>query len=191
MRPATLIAIAPLSVLLFRPALPVHNPPPEPKGVSVSGTVINSQTREPVRRAEVTLMLVQDAAAQGRSGSRAGGMTLTPGAGPQPAGASKPAPRTVVTGPDGTFLFENVAEGPYRIYVRREGMVAGRPAPGLSPQQIRVSTGTPVTGLRYSLTPQAVISGRVLDDEGEPVQGVQVMALRRAPPEARSEYTPF
>ncbi len=186
--PAEFLCIA---AFISLAALRAQDLPAEPKGVSVSGTVINSQTREPVRRAEVTLMPAPDAAVQGAPGAGGARLTLAPATGPQPAGAAKPAPRTVVTGPDGTFLFENVAEGTYRIYVRREGMVAGRPGPGLSPQLIRVSAGTPVTGLRYSLTPQAVISGRVLDDEGEPVQGVQVMALRRAPPEARSEYAPL
>lgn len=161
----------------------------KPSGVTVSGTVIQSLTREPVRRAEVTLTPMPDGPGQDQSRSGAATLVLAPAAAPA-AGASKSAPRTVVTGPDGAFRFDGVAEGTYRVYVRREGMVAGRPAPGLSPQQIRVRAGAPVTGLRYALTPQAVISGRVLDDEGEPAQGVQVMALRRAPPEARMSYQP-
>jgi hypothetical protein len=147
----------------------------KPAGAAVSGTVIHSLTREPVRRAEVTLVPVPASPAQPQ---RTGGG--------RPSADSKPAPRTAVTGPDGGFRFDNVAEGTYWIAVRREGMVAGRPAPGLSPVQIRVRDGVPISGLRYALTPQAVISGRVVDDEGEPVPGIQILALRRAPPEARS-----
>lgn len=178
-------------IVIFSPAaLRAQETAAEPKGVSVSGTVVNSITREPVRRAEVVLMQIPDSAAQGQPRSGTPGVSLTASAAPQTPGASPQAPRTTVTGADGAFRFDDVAEGTYRIYVRREGMVAGRPAHGLSPQQIRVRAGTPVTGLRYSLTPQAVISGRVVDDEGEPVQGVQVMALRRAPPEARMSYQP-
>lgn len=190
MRFRNLAGILSVIVIFSSAALRAQESPAEPKGVSVSGTVINSITREPVRRAEVVLMQIPDSAAQGQPRSGPPGVSLTANPTPQAPGASPQAPRTTVTGADGAFRFENVAEGTYRIYLRREGMVAGRPAPGLSPQQIRVRAGAPVTGLRYSLTPQAVISGRILDDEGEPVQGVQVMALRRAPPEARSELAP-
>jgi|DewCreStandDraft_4_1066084.scaffolds.fasta_scaffold14416_4 hypothetical protein len=162
----------------------------EAKGVTVSGVVINSVTQEPVRRAEVTLTPAPPEAVPGQP--RGAGASGAPGAGSpaERADAVKAAMRTALTGADGAFRFDNVGEGVYRVYVRREGMVPGRPAPGLSPQQFRVAAGLPVTGLRYSLTPQAVISGRVLDDEGEPVQGVQVMALRRAPPDARKPYQP-
>jgi len=171
-----------ISVLAFAAALlPAQAAEQEAKlaGVTVSGTVIHSLTKEPVRRAEVTLVPVPASPAQPqRAGSG------------QPPGDPKPAPRTVVTGPDGGFRFDHVAEGAYWVFVRREGMVAGRPAPGLSPAKIRVRDGVPVSGLRYALTPQAVISGRVVDDEGEPAPGIQVLALRRAPPEARSGFLP-
>lgn len=179
-----------VNLMLLQAEFQAQDPPPEPKGVTVSGTVINSVTQEPVHRAEVTLMHAPSAPVPGQPRAAGPGAALSAGNPAQRADAAKPATRTAITGPDGAFRFDNVAEGVYRVYVRREGMVAGRPAPGLSPQQFRVAAGLPVTGLRYSLTPQAVISGRVLDDEGEPVQGVQVMALRRAPPEARTAYQP-
>ncbi|MGQ9917093.1 MAG: carboxypeptidase regulatory-like domain-containing protein, partial [Bryobacteraceae bacterium] len=60
-----------------------------------------------------------------------------------------------------------------------QGMVPGRAGPGLSPQRIRVVADTPVTGLRYALAPHAVLSGRVLDEEGEPVQDARISVLRR------------
>ncbi len=37
--------------------------------------------------------------------------------------------------------------------------------------------GEALTDLRYALLPQAVVTGRVLDDEGEPVQGVGVVLV--------------
>lgn len=50
---------------------------------------------------------------------------------------------------------------------------------GLSPSRIEVKGGVPVRGLRYALAPYAVISGKVLDEEGEPVQDAEVIAHRR------------
>ena len=151
----------------------------KPPGATVSGTVIQSLTREPVRRAVVTLVPVMETPAS--PWQTEGG---------QPGGGAKPASRTVVTGADGGFRFDNVADGAYQITVHREGMLPGRPAPGLSPVRVQVRDGISITGLRYALTPQAVISGRVVDDEGEPAAGIQVVALRRAPPEVRTGFMP-
>lgn len=182
MRFWNLAGILPL-ILIFASAALRAQETKEPKGASVSGTVINSITREPVRRAAVTLTAEPSGArqVQNRTGP-------APGAGASAARAPKSAPRTIITGADGAFRFENVAEGTYRISIRGQKMVDGLPAQGMSPYQIRVRAGEPVSGLRYSLIPQAVISGRVVDDEGEPLQGVKVVALRRAPPWERAPY---
>ena len=150
-----------------------------PQGAAVSGTIIHSLTREPLRRVEVTLVPVKETPALPERA-----------VGGQPVPGAKSASRTVVTGPDGGFRFDNVADGSYLVIVRREGMLPGRPAPGLSPVRIQVRDGVSITGLRYALSPQAVISGRVVDDEGEPAAGIQVVALRRAPPEARTGFMP-
>jgi hypothetical protein len=160
-------------------AFQTFGPAEAKQGVTVSGTVVNSLTGEPVRRAEVMLARVQSASNVG--GGAGAAMTVRTGVvGPQAPGDLWQQPRGTVTGADGSFRFDNVEEGEYSIFVRREGMVSSGRGPGLSPSRIRVRSGAPVEGLRYALAPQGVISGRVLDEEGEPVQGAQVRALRRA-----------
>ncbi len=148
------------------------------QGVTVSGTVVNSVTGEPVRRAEVMLAHLPDPSSRGGNG----GAHLAIRAGVMTAQAPEDVPRqprSYVTGSDGSFRFENAEEGEYSVFVRRDGMLPSLRGPGLSPSRIRVRAGAPVEGLRYALAPQAVLSGRVMDEQGEPVQGVQVMALRR------------
>lgn len=190
MRPGYFAAMGCWMAVISTLVLQAQETPAEPKGVAVSGTVIHSLTREPVRRAEVTLMPAPEGAWQSRGGSGAAGLLVAPGAQLPAGGPAQSPPRSTLTGADGAFRFENVAEGTYTVLVRREGMVSGRPGLGLSPQRIRVRAGAPMTGLRYALTPQAVITGRVLDDEGEPVQGAQAMALRRAAGLTGTSYMP-
>ncbi len=124
---------------------------------SVEGTVVNSVTGEGIRRVDVVLR----------------------GSGPAVIG-SRQEPTTMVTSSDaeGRFRFEGAAEGMYFIIVGKQGYVADRRS-RYTPRGIRVSAAQDVTGLEYKLQPQAVITGRVVDDEGEPVQGVSVSALQR------------
>lgn len=158
-------------------ALQAPEPAAAQERAAVSGTVIHAITGEPVRRAEVILTFLPGEANPGRTAGVS--LTTRAGAAAQAPGGIRQQSRSAVTGPDGSFRFENVEEGEYGIFIRREGMFPGRHGPGLSPQRIRVRAGVPVSGLRYALAPQAVISGRVLDEEGEPAQGVQVVAFRR------------
>ncbi len=183
-------AVSCLAALLCLPFARAQTPGEETKGATVSGSVIHALTGEPVRRAEVTLAPMQSGPgrAQGQMGAATG--TAASGAAKAAGGGPKWEPRSAVTGADGAFRFENVAEGTYAVHVRREGMVPGPPGPGHSPQRIEVRAGLSVTGLRYSLAPQAVVAGRVLDDEGEPVAGAQVMALRRSSGMGRSVLAP-
>ncbi|MGQ9919116.1 MAG: hypothetical protein ACUVS7_17050, partial [Bryobacteraceae bacterium] len=108
----------------------------------MSGTVVNSLTGKPVRRVEVVLIrertIPDRSTAGGKAEPRAGPAAQSPGGGWQ-------QPRGVLSGADGSFRFENVEEGEYTIYLRREGMVPGRAGPGISPQRIRVVADTPVT----------------------------------------------
>lgn len=149
--------------------------PARTKGAVVEGVVVNALTGEPLRRVEVGLL---------RSGApRSGGVlrvTAKPLQGAQERERASASGLSALTGADGRFLFENVADGLYMVQLRRQGMFPWRGRQGLSPSRIEVKEGVPVRGLRYALAPHAVISGKVLDEEGEPVQGAEVMALRRA-----------
>ncbi|MDR3719676.1 MAG: carboxypeptidase regulatory-like domain-containing protein [Bryobacteraceae bacterium] len=128
-----------------------------PAGAQVDGVVVDTISGAPVRRAVVQLRF---------SG---GGQTV-----PQ---SMENADYAAVTGPDGAFHFEQLPPGAYLVSYSRAGYLAPRPSSGYSSRSVRVLAGAAVKGLRYGLIPQAVVSGRVVDDEGDPVENVQVALL--------------
>lgn len=127
---------------------------------ALAGRVVNAQTGEPVRRANVTLQIVSS-----------------------PGGSSPQGPRmlSAITGSDGQFRFERLAPGEYMVSAERAGFVTDSPT-GTGRRRM----GTPVqihdgesTEVELALQPTAVISGRVLDEDGEPALRAHVMLLRR------------
>src|SRR5262245_3772131 len=108
---------------------------------SIEGRAVNLVTGEPVRRAILTL---------------------------RPAG-QQGSPRSATSDSAGRFLFESVPPGTYRLSAERTGFLrqdyGGRPSSSTG-APLSISAGQPITGLIFKLTPQGVISGRVLDEEG-------------------------
>ena len=128
-----------------------------PAGVQIDGIVVDTITGAPVRRAVVQLRL---------SG---GGQAILP--------SVENADYAAVTGPDGAFHFDQLPPGVYSLSYSRSGYLQPRSSSGYSPRTVRASAGQALKGLRYGLIPQAIVSGRVVDDEGDPVEGVQVSLL--------------
>ena len=92
------------------------------------------------------------------------------------------ADAAVVTTEDaGAFFFEPRAAGTYRLVAEHADYTREMSAP------IIVESGTTKSLVRLTLTPTAVISGRVTDEFGEPVGKVYVRALTtRVVAEART-----
>ena len=126
-----------------------------PSGTRIDGIVVDAISGAPVRRVVVQL----------RSSSSG------------PAVSVESADYADVTGPDGTFHFERLPPGSYSLSYSRSGYLPPRTSAGYSARVLHVALGESITGLRYGLLPQAVVSGRVVDDEGDPVEGVQVSLL--------------
>ncbi|BDC51950.1 hypothetical protein F183_A42650 [Bryobacterales bacterium F-183] len=133
---------------------------PEDYG-SVQGTVVDIQTGQPLKKAEVTLL-------------RGDGRNDTPDA------------QSATTGADGAFQFVKVAPGRYSVRVQKTGYVganrgtsaAASRGMGSSVASLTLNKGENVRDFAFKMQPHGVISGRVLDDEGEPVARVQVQAQR-------------
>lgn len=170
--------------LLGAPLAAMAQEPAPPKGAVIEGVVFNAVTGEPLQQAEVGLLL---------SGAPPGGpvrITASPAQGVPQAGREAQGPLATVTGAGGAFRFENVPDGTYAVQLQRRGMFLWRGRPGLSPMQIEIKGGAPVRGLRYALAPGAVISGTVVDEKGEPVEGAQLALLKRAWEGGRFRWTP-
>jgi hypothetical protein len=116
---------------------------------SAEGTVVNAVTGEPVPRAHVAVIV------SGTSSS-----TSTDGS--------------------GHWSLSNLGCAPGQLQVSRAGFLQGVAVPGAGTPLIRplqLVSGSPVHDLRTELTPQSVAMGKVIDDQGDPVMGVQISAL--------------
>jgi Carboxypeptidase regulatory-like domain len=113
----------------------------------IAGRVVSSTSGAPLPQSRVTIASVQDR-----------GQTLL-----------------LITGADGTFDFKGLPAGKYSLSAARRGFIESS-----YNQHERYSTAI-VTGgdadsehLVFRLTPQAVLTGKVLDEVGDPVRRAQV-----------------
>lgn len=81
-------------------------------------------------------------------------------------------PRTVETTSAGVFRFEGLAPGAYTISAQRAGFLDG------GAQTFELGPDGRVSGIVVTLTPTSVISGRILDADGDPISGVTVRTMR-------------
>lgn len=141
----------------------------EQKKIRLSGRVV-SASGEPLGKATVRLLpgnIVVVGGGRGPAG--------LPGGGP-------PGSYSVTTDNEGNFTIEGVAAGRYTLMAERTGFVTQRygarsaTAPGTP---LTLKEGDRLTGLTISLTPQAVLAGRITDQDGDPLQGIQVRASRQ------------
>ena len=144
---------------------------------SVRGTVVGASS-EPLRKADVVLRAV---------GSDSGGRRGVGG------GVAQMAAQT--TDATGAFAFEQVPPGSYAISVHRNGFVPYDGfRRGVSQQQgpaaINVAAGQATTGITIRLSPQGVIAGRVIDEDGDPMQFTSVQVLRERWVNGRRQLLP-
>jgi protocatechuate 3,4-dioxygenase beta subunit len=137
-------------------------PTPMPPGTNVIvGRVLELGSERPVGGAIVTLTGQVDATSRP--------LSPEPGRGPTPPSAS------VMTTMSGAFVFRNLPAGLYSATTRAFGYVnADFPATVIDLQNSQKPLEVPLHVWKY-----ASISGRVVDERGEPVAGVAVDALRR------------
>lgn len=148
----------------------------EKKG-TISGIALNAMTKEPLRRAEITLMPMGQVGGRGGAGS-GGGAVMQGFQGPEgPAGT-----RRVQADAEGKYVFTDVTPGRYMVMARRTGFIDGRYGarkPGSPGTQLDVAADQSLNNVKIELTPQAIIAGRVVDEEGEPFQGAQIQVVRQ------------
>jgi len=135
------------------------------KPATVAGRIVNATTGAPIRRVSVTL----------RPFGAPGGAGFV--------GEAMPAaPYAATTDAEGKFRIEQVEPGSYRLMAERQGFVRqqyGARRNSMMGMTVKVAAGQELTDLNFKLTPHAVITGRVLDEEGEPLARAQVQVMRR------------
>jgi len=95
---------------------------------------------------------------------------------------------TASTDADGHFHIENVVPGRYRIFIERTGFV-GVNEHGLKSDVnvFTVQAGQAVEDLLFRMLPTAVITGRITDEDGDPMSGVRVVAQKKKPDKSSRE----
>jgi hypothetical protein len=115
----------------------------------VEGTVVNSATGEPVKKAKVRL---------------------------RPFEKQDAPPYTAITDDAGHFFLDDIDPGRYTVSATRTGFIER----GFTrqPMTLTLLAGRKIGDVVVKLTPQGVIAGQVLDEDGEPVPGAFVQCLR-------------
>jgi carboxypeptidase family protein len=134
---------------------PGAEPAKEQPPASLEGQIVNAITGEPIKRANVLLFPTNQ---------------------PRPDASSS----MTTSDANGHFAMTNVAPGTYMLRAERTGYVSAsygaRDAtrPGTA---ITLAPSQALKEIAFRLQPHAVVSGRILDEDGEPMANVQVQVL--------------
>ena len=149
--------LAVLTLLLFPVSSPAQAPKissdPKRDECKISGMVVKLAGSEPLKNARIRLLSQDD---HGES-------------------------RSTTTDAGGRFDLKGIDPGRYRLVVRRDGYVAqefGQKKPDDPGAILTLRAKQEINDLLFRLIPSAVITGRVINDDGDPLPWVQVNALR-------------
>lgn len=148
------------------PTAAAKKPEADPTKATLAGTVVDSLTGKPVK--DVSLLL-------------AGGKNAL-------------APTTAKSDEAGVFNFKNVEPGSYvlmadhpryarQTYGSRNGLMGGT--------MLTLTAGQSLAKLEFKLQSNAIASGRVLDEDGDPLSGFMVAALRPAYLRGKRQFLPL
>ena len=130
---------------------PAQPAAPTPTG-RITGRVVATDTGRPVKRARVFVSAVE-----------------------------LPGGRGMLTDDSGIFDLTELPAGRYTLSVSKSGFVSlsyGQRRPLQAGTPLQLNDGQQLKGVDFQLPRGGVISGRILDEEGEPVAGAMVAVMR-------------
>jgi protocatechuate 3,4-dioxygenase beta subunit len=154
------------------PVVPPSSNTPADQRCVVSGTVVNAVSGEPLRKADVRLEL------QGGPPPDYGNNPKIPG-------------YATMSAADGTFQFDGVEPGDYRLSAQRTGYLRfehGAKKVNGAGTIMSLHRTQQITGIKLAMSPQAVVTGRVLDSDNDPIEGIAVGLLHQTWREGRIHF---
>jgi hypothetical protein len=151
---------------------------PENGACTLTGTVVNSATGEPVRRAAVSVF--EPVANPANSATP---ITILGGN----AGYGQPR-RVILTDSRGRFEFDGLPEERVFISVSKPGFVDGRGMPGGDPAVTNVQVARDASPIVLKLAPAGVIVGRVTTRDEKPLEGFQVRVTTKQMVDGRAWF---
>jgi hypothetical protein len=139
---------------------------------SVSGHVRNLLNSAPIKKATVSLRSITSGSAND---------SIFPAASFIPNGSPGGSQHSVLSANDGSFCFQAVQPGQYALSGRARGFLDtryGAQSPAESGRNIIVGAQRH-QDLTLALVPESVVSGKVVDPDGDPVSGAYVKLLMR------------
>jgi len=140
--------------------LQLSSTPPVPATSSIEGWVVHAGTREPLENARVDLVPTEPA-------------NVPP--------LLRPVGPVSRTDAEGRFAFKNIVAGDYRLMFSSSGFVqqeygqrsfVGRGVP------IHLAAGLSMKDVIAELTPAGAVSGKLVDEDKQPLEGVPVQLMR-------------
>jgi protocatechuate 3,4-dioxygenase beta subunit len=158
----------------------------------ISGQVVNAKTGAPLKKATIRLNMVMNPNARGPvpaplpppGPGQAAAMEAMMAQMQQLQGLAAQGTRmmkTADTDEQGHFNFTGLDSGKYRLSAERQGFLRqsyGERKYSGGGTPIVVGDGQIVKDIQFRMNPQAVVTGKVLDEDGEPMVNVQVRAHR-------------
>lgn len=108
-------------------------------------------------------------------------------------GQASTSPYAATTDAEGKYRFEKVEPGSYMLSASRQGFVQqsyGSRQPMMGGAPLKLAGGQELKQIDMKLTPHAVVIGRVVDEEGEPLARVQIQVLRRSYMQGKEQMLP-
>jgi hypothetical protein len=90
-------------------------------------------------------------------------------------------PYGAMSNDQGEFSFSGVVDGQYQLLVEKVGFLRqayGSKRDLLHGETLTIGAGKPSNSIRFSMVAQAIVSGKVLDQDGDPSPGALVSLLR-------------
>ncbi len=165
--------------LYASPQLP-GGPQAPPVKASIEGSVFRT-TGEPLARAQITITRNAPPAAQaGQPAANPQGGTPQSNANAASATAiASIAP--VFTDDQGKFQIKDLDPGTYRLFAAHNGftrMEYGQKLMNRPGTVLNLTSGQSMKDVTFRLTPAGTVTGRIVDDQGEPLPGLSVQVLR-------------